>query len=152
MNYWIIPANPNRYRLAEVLRDMHSVDWRQYNNFEVGDIIYVYSSRPDSQILYKMEVVAVNLTADRHYWVNPSEFDNSVRHNRFFRMIPLAENHTSQLKFADLLEQGLNGTPQRALKVKEPLLPYILEGSAYCYSRILLHSEGPQHHFLRSNG
>ena len=72
MNYWIIPANPNRYRLAEVLRDMHSVDWRQHNNFEVGDIIYIYSSRPDSQILYKMEVVAVNLTAeqtvaDRHW-------------------------------------------------------------------------------------
>ena len=41
MNYWIIPANPNRYRLAEVLRDMHSVDWRQHNNFEVGDIIYI---------------------------------------------------------------------------------------------------------------
>ena len=131
MNYWIIPASPNRYRLAEVLRDMHSVDWRQHNNFEVGDIIYIYSSRPNSQILYKMEVVAVNLTADqtvadRHYWENPSEFDNSVRHNRFFRMIPLAENHTSQLKFADLLEHGLNGSPQGALKVKEPLLSYII--------------------------
>ena len=44
MNYWIIPANPNRYRLAEVLRDMHSVDWRQHNNFEVGDIIYILKS------------------------------------------------------------------------------------------------------------
>ena len=41
MNYWIIPANPNRYRLASVLRDMQSVDWRQHNNFEVGDILRV---------------------------------------------------------------------------------------------------------------
>ena len=65
MNYWIIPANPNRYRLAEVLRDMQSVDWRQHNNFEVGDIVFIYNSRPDSQILYKMEVIAVNLTADK---------------------------------------------------------------------------------------
>lgn len=130
MNYWIIPADPNRYRLAEVLRDMQSVDWRQHNNFEVGDIVFIYNSRPDSQILYKMEVIAVNLTvdqtaADRQYWVNPSEFDSSILHNRFFRMIPLAENETSLLKLADLLEHGLKGTPRGALKVKEPLLSYI---------------------------
>ena len=130
MNYWIIPASPNRYRLAEVLRDMNTVDWRQHNNFEVGDIVFIYNSRPDSQILYRMEVIAVNLTADeiaidRQYWVNPSEYDTSMLHNRFFRMIPLAENETSLLKLADLLEHGLNETPQGALKVKEPLLSYI---------------------------
>ena len=130
MNYWIIPASPNRYRLAEVLRDMNTVDWRQHNNFEVGDIVFIYNSRPDSQILYRMEVIAVNLTADeiaidRQYWVNPSEYDTSMLHNRFFRMIPLAENETSLLKLADLLEHGLKGTPQGALKVKEPLLSYI---------------------------
>lgn len=131
MNYWIIPANPNRYRLASVLRDMQSVDWRQHNNFEVGDIIYIYNSRPDSQILYKMEVVAINLTADetaidREYWVNPAEFETSIMHNRFFRMIPLAENKSDKLTLDDLLEHGLKGVPQGALKIKEPLLSYIL--------------------------
>ena len=131
MNYWIIPANPNRYRLAEVLRDMQSVDWRQHNNFEVGDLVFIYNSRPDSQILYKMEVIAVNLTADqtvadRQYWVNPSEFDSSILHNRFFRMIPLAENEGEKLTLDDLLEHGLKGVPQGALKVREPLLSYML--------------------------
>lgn len=131
MNYWIIPANPNRYRLAEVLRDMQSVDWRQHNNFEVGDIVFIYNSRPDSQILYKMEVIAVNLTADqtaadRQYWVNPYEFDSSILHNRFFRMIPLAENEGEKLTLDDLLEHGLKGVPQGALKVREPLLSYML--------------------------
>ena len=131
MNSWIIPANPNRYRLAEVLRDMQSVDWRQHNNFEVGDLVFIYNSRPDSQILYKMEVIAVNLTADqtvadRQYWVNPSEFDSSILHNRFFRMIPLAENEGEKLTLDDLLEHGLKGVPQGALKVREPLLSYML--------------------------
>ena len=131
MNYWIIPANPNRYRLAEVLRDMQSVDWRQHNNFEVGDIVFIYNSRPDSQILYKMEVIAVNLTADktaadRQYWVNPFEFDSSILHNRFFRMVPLAENEGEKLTLDDLLEHGLKGVPQGALKVREPLLSYMI--------------------------
>ena len=132
MNYWIIPANPNIYRLAEVLKDMQSVDWRQRNNIQVGDIIYIYNSRPDSQILYKMEVIAVDLTsnetmADRKYWVNPSDFDISLNLNRFFRMILLAENETDKLTLADLLEHGLKGVPQAALKIKEPLLSYLLE-------------------------
>ena len=130
MNYWIIPANPNIYRLAEVLKDMQSVDWRQRNNIQVGDFIYIYNSRPDSQILYKMEVIAVNLTsnetmADRKYWVNPSDYDISLNLNRFFRMILLVENESDKLTLTDLLEHGLKGTPQAALRVKEPLLSYI---------------------------
>lgn len=130
MNYWIIPANPNRYKLADVLRDMECVDWRQHNNFEIGDIVFIYNSKPDSQILYKMEVIAVNLTgnettADRQYWINPSEYDTSMMHNRFFRMRILVENNTDKLTLHDLYEHGLKGAPQGALKVKEPLLSYI---------------------------
>ncbi|MBO5498232.1 MAG: EVE domain-containing protein [Bacteroidales bacterium] len=130
MNYWIIPANPKRYRLADVIREHPHVDWRQHNNFEIGDIVYIYNARPDSQILYKMEVIAINLkteetTTDRQYWTTHSEFNESLLHNRFVRLISLAENETSLLKLADLLENGLKGTPQGALKVKEPLLSYI---------------------------
>lgn len=130
MDYWIIPANPKRYRLADVLRELPHVDWRQHNNFEVGDIVFIYNSRPDSQILYKMEVIAVNLktdetTADRQYWATHSEFEESLIHNRFFRMILLDENMTDKLKLDDLLEHGLKGVPQGALKVREPLLSYI---------------------------
>ena len=78
-----------------------------------------------------MEVIAVNLTADqtvadRQYWVNPSEFDSSILHNRFFRMIPLAQNEGEKLTLDDLLEHGLKGVPQGALKVREPLLSYML--------------------------
>ena len=130
MNYWIIPANPNRYKLADVLRDMECVDWRQHNNYEIGDIVFIYNSKPDSQILYKMEVITVNLTgnettADRQYWINPSEYDTSMMHNRFFRMRLLVENNTDKLTLHDLYEHGLKGAPQGALKVKEPLLSHI---------------------------
>ena len=131
MNYWIIPANPKRYRLADVVRELPFVDWRQHNNFEEGDIVYIYNSRPDSQILYKMEVIAINLktdetTADRQYWATHSEFEESLIHNRFFRMVLIAENDTDKLTLADLSEHGLKGVPQGALKVREPLLGYLL--------------------------
>ena len=71
MNYWIIPANPKRYRLADVVRELPFVDWRQHNNFEVGDIVYIYNLRPDSQILYKMEVKKGKLTLTGKGTVRP---------------------------------------------------------------------------------
>jgi len=130
MTQWIIPANPNTYRLEVVLREFPHVDWRQRINIQVGDIVYIYCSRPVSQIKYKMRVTAINLTArqstaDREYWANPSEFDTSLQHNKFFRMILVDKNTTQHLKLDDLLLNGLRAAPQGGIKAKEPLLGYI---------------------------
>lgn len=133
MRYWIIPANPKLYRIADAIRDLNGViDWRQYNNFEVGDIVYIYCSKPVSQILYKMEVIATNISreytiADQQYWRNLSEFKTSLNNNRFYRISLLAENGTNKLTLDDLYNHGLNGVPQGSLVVKEPLLSYLQE-------------------------
>lgn len=133
MRYWIIPANPKLYRIADAIRDLNGViDWRQYNNFEVGDIVYIYCSKPVSQILYKMEVIATNISreytiADQQYWRNLSEFKTSLNNNRFYRISLLAENGTDKLTLDDLYNHGLNGVPQGSLVVKEPLLSYLQE-------------------------
>lgn len=133
MRYWIIPANPKLYRIADAIRDLNGViDWRQYNNFEVGDIVYIYCSKPISQIIYKMEVIATNISreytiADQQYWRNLSEFKTSLNNNRFYRISLLAENETNKLTLDDLYNHGLNGVPQGSLVVKEPLLSYLQE-------------------------
>lgn len=133
MKYWIIPANPLRYNLADALKNLKgTIDWRQHNNFEIGDIVYIYCSKPISQIIYKMEVIATNITreytiADQEYWNTPSEFKTSLINNRFYRISLLNENDTEKLTLNDLLNHGLKGAPQGALIVKEPLLSYLKE-------------------------
>lgn len=133
MKHWIIPANPQRYKLADAIRELNGIiDWRQHNKFEIGDIVYIYCSRPISKIVYKMEVIATDITreytiADQQYWNTPSEFRTSLSNNRFFRISFLAENKSEKLTLEDLLNHGLNGAPQGALKVKEPLLNYLLD-------------------------
>ena len=133
MRYWIIPANPKLYRIADAIRDLNGViDWKQHNNFEVGDIVYIYCSKPISQIIYKMEVIATNISreytiADQQYWRTPSEFKTSLNNNRFYRISLLAENGTDKLTLDDLYNHGLNGVPQGSLVVKEPLLSYLQE-------------------------
>ena len=131
MKYWIIPANPQRYKLKDALRELNGIiDWRQHNKFEIGDIVYIYCSKPISQIIYKMEVIETDITreytiADQQYWSTPSEFKTSLSNNRFFRISILAENKTEKLTLDDLLNHGLKGAPQGALIVKEPLLNYL---------------------------
>lgn len=133
MRHWIIPANPRIYKLDNALRDLNGViDWRQYNNFEIGDIVFIYCSKPISQIIYQMEVIATNITseytiADQEYWNTPSDFKISLYNNRFFRISLMAENKTDKLTLNDILNHGLNGVPQGALIVKEPLLSYLKE-------------------------
>ena len=131
MTYWIIPFNPNYFRLADCLREQGYVEWTQRYKYKVGDIVFIYSSRPDSKILYKMEVAAINLSAsecsdDRKYLLKPSVVDANKDIPLGFRMLPLAENTSDKLTLDDLLEHGLKWVPQGGLKVREPLLSYIL--------------------------
>ena len=130
MTYWIIPFNPNYFRLADCLREQGYVEWTQRYKYKIGDIVFIYSSRPDSKILYKMEVIAINLSAnecsdDRKYLLKPSEVDANADTPLGFRMLPLAENTSEKLTLEDLLANGLKWVPQGGIKVKEPLLSHI---------------------------
>lgn len=132
MTYWIIPYNPNHFRLDDCLREQDFVEWTQRYKYKVGDIVFIYSSRPDSRILYKMEVVAINLSDsecvdDSRYLKQPFKTESNTDNTKLgLRMIPLAENTTEKLTLNDLLEHGLKWVPQGGVKVKEPLLSYIL--------------------------
>ena len=131
MTYWIIPFNPNYFRLADCLREQGFVEWTQRYKFAIGDIVFIYSAKPDSQILYKMEVTAINLSSeecsdDTQYLTTPFKAEPNKDIPLGFRMIPLVENTTEKLTLEDLLEHGLKWVPQGGLKVREPLLNYML--------------------------
>ena len=61
MNEWIVPANPNYFDLYSYLRMNAVRDWSQPVNAKPGDVVYIYSSAPDSAILYKTIVVESDL-------------------------------------------------------------------------------------------
>lgn len=96
MNYWIVPYNEEVFRLEDLLCRTDIVDWRQHNNFDIGDVVYIYNSKPYQRIRYKMEVIRINITAseyinDREFFTDKQEFDNGVKHNRFVRFKLLAK-------------------------------------------------------------
>ena len=137
MRTWIVPSNPNRYRLIDFLIDHNSVYWVQYVNFEPGDPLFIYSSAPYSRIMFEMEVEAVNLPygdyiKDFAYWVKPADFEVGKKHNRYCKFKLVRRIESPSLHLYDLYEHGLKAAPQSP-QANNPksLLDYIESHSNY---------------------
>ncbi|MDE6480197.1 MAG: hypothetical protein K2L45_07990, partial [Muribaculaceae bacterium] len=61
MNYWIFPWNKNEFDLYRYLKNDGSLEWRQTANPDVGDIVFLYSSFPISQIIFMAKVTDINI-------------------------------------------------------------------------------------------
>lgn len=102
-----------------------------------GDTGYIYSSAPDSAVIYKFSIAGYDLPyspemdAEIEFYVNPKDFETSKEHNRFATLQLIGETHTSRLGLANLLEHGMNSAPRGALNLSDPgfadLLKYIEE-------------------------
>lgn len=130
MRHWIIPSNNNKFRLSDFLLEYGYVDWKQRNNFQIGDVVYIYSTMPESKIRFMMEVIKTDMTfeestADEAYWNDPEEFKMGVLHNRYCRFRLIAEANNNCLSLPQLIEQGLKGAPQSGMVVSGKTLNYI---------------------------
>lgn len=61
---WIVPANPKYYDVEKGFEESDTISWKQSNNIEVGDIVYIYMGAPYSEIQYKCQAVEVNIPYD----------------------------------------------------------------------------------------
>ena len=58
---WLIPANPKYYDVVNAFNDTDTIIWKQSSNIIIGDIVYLYVAAPISAILYKCEVLEVDI-------------------------------------------------------------------------------------------
>ena len=134
---WMLPANSRFFDLAACFKKRGEVYWTQYFNFQTGDTGYIYSSAPDSAVLYKFAVdghdlpYSPDMDGELDFFMNPKDFEASKEHNRFAKLRLVAETHTNRLGLANLLEHGMNCAPRGALHLTDPgfaeLLKYIEE-------------------------
>ena len=71
--YWLISSNDNIFRLDECLSENSEVDWHGSFNPKIGDIVFIYRTKPVQRICYMMEVIKLNIpyretTNDYKYW------------------------------------------------------------------------------------
>lgn len=58
---WIIPANIKYYDVINCFNDTDTIMWKQVGKIYIGDIAYLYVGSPYSCILYKCEVIEINI-------------------------------------------------------------------------------------------
>lgn len=126
---WLISANSKIYDHKSSFLNHGYIDWHQVFNFSIGDIVYIYSSKPDSRITFKTIVDKINMRFDevrddRYYWKDITKYQNSTK-GLFCKltMIKMIDNENLSLKL--LMMNGLKSAPQGAVKIKGNLLEYI---------------------------
>ena len=99
MTYWIRAYNHQQYRVADFIRDHGFIDWGMHNHFEVGDIVFLYATAPESKLTFMMEVTATGLSwlesaDDSAYFISQQAYDQWVSHrdqSRYVRCSLLKE-------------------------------------------------------------
>ena len=95
----------------------------EYNNFSVGDIVYIYPTNEDG-IKFKTEVVAKNCERkDGYYWVDKNEIDSYPT----YRLELRKEYFGDKLSEEDLRRYGFKGgqSKRRPLYNKPEMFAYI---------------------------
>ena len=57
---WIIPANPNVYDIISDFKKSDIMTWKHQSSMELGDIIYIYMTKPMGYIKYKCQIIDIN--------------------------------------------------------------------------------------------
>lgn len=123
---WLISANPRVYDHESSFDAFNSIDWHQGKvNYSIGDIVYIYVSRPDMHLKYKCIVQAVKLNRDsirddKSYWHDKEKYYNSLN-GLYVRLDLLNKLTSSELSYNELKKNGMKQAPQSPIKLENNL-------------------------------
>lgn len=127
---WITSANNKTYDYANAFNKLGVVYWHQGKfNFSVGDILYLYCTKPFMKVMYKTYVTETDLSFndiidDKDFWLDKQKYEKSKTY-RFLKLKLISQIDKHELHFHKLRENGLNGSPQGAFKVSPQLKNYM---------------------------
>ena len=130
MQYWMISANGKKYDHASAFEKWGFIDWRQNKHkFEVGDIVYIYLTKPYQKIMYRCEIIKTHISYDdivddEEFWADKNDYISSLK-GEFIRLKLCGQTDNDKLSLYNLQKNGLKAPPQSAIKVNENLKNYI---------------------------
>ena len=126
MANWMIAANPKYYDHEKAFQEQGYVDWKQTRNFDIGDVVYVYCTKPIAKVKYKTVVTQINLEPYRDdYW--KIDADQNRVGKRFMRLELVSRCNSEALSFMSLKEHGMSYPPQSPFRLKGDLNVFINE-------------------------
>lgn len=125
----MISANGKMYDHASSFATNGFIDWRQRAKYSVGDLVYIYCTRPHKRVMYKCEVVRhsmpfVECIDDARFWIDIDEYEKS-KGGYYARLKLLEQVCTERLCLDALKKHGLSAAPQGPIKINAALHSYI---------------------------
>ncbi|MCF0105976.1 MAG: EVE domain-containing protein [Holdemanella sp.] len=129
-NTWILSVSPNIYDHVSSFNKNGFIDWRQHNNFEIGDMVMIYSSSPKKRIIACAQIIKTDMPKeekidDRKFWYKESDYLENESKNRFVRLKLRYFVNNDKLTFSLLKQNGMKNAPQCAMIINDTLHDYI---------------------------
>ena len=128
MTHWMITYDKAEFDIYKCLEEIGTTDWPQLKNkFEVGDIVYMYCSKPVMRITHKMRIVKINVSQEEYIdetpYLSPSYEDKGAP---YIRLEPISAKKSNLLNRSELMKNGFNQYSGRGRqKIEGELLDYI---------------------------
>lgn len=133
MKYWIVPSNDHIFRIGDAIMAQNGlVDWRMSNAFSKGDIVFVYKTKPEQRIRYRMEIKSVGLSIDEafeqeSFWEDKDAYYSRLGFYKYARFKLLEEYSDDIMSLHHLHEHGVSGYIQSIMQCKnEELIKFLL--------------------------
>lgn len=126
---WLIPCKTERFDIFNAFENSDELDWRQVANYQVGDFVYFYCTKPYQKIMFKTIVQRTDIPHDET--IDDSKFcrDDFTSDDlgaAFFVRIKIEKFIDSDaLLLETLQEHGLNAPPRGPMSINDELLAYI---------------------------
>lgn len=129
--YWMISANGKMYDHATAFQRWGFIDWKQRVNYNIGDTVYIYCTRPFMKVMYKAIVekesmIYNEIVDDSEFWHMKEEHAKALT-GKYARLHLVAQADSDMLSLSHLLRYGLNAAPQGPVRISENLAKYIDE-------------------------
>ena len=130
--YWLIPSNTSIFRLDDCLAKSDYVDWRHSFSPQIGDVVFIYLTKPEQKIRYMMEVTKINIPYketldDSEFWGEGHKPHSGGKPDVLYnRLKLLSETDSPALHLNKLQKVGMKGVPQGPRKLSGELLSYVL--------------------------
>lgn len=126
---WIMSANHKYYNHEQAFKDNNYIDWVKRANFNIGDTVYIYTTKPIGRVQYKTQVIKTNMpfeqkTNDEQYHLNDNSNGNheDEKYNRL-ELVSICDSELLSLDY--LKDAGLSAAPQRPTRIQDELVEYI---------------------------
>lgn len=131
MEYWLRSANYKLYNHEKAFEENKFIDWSQgHNKYEIGDIVFIYATKPFQKIMYKTRIEKMNLRFeetidDKKYFTKYGKNKEVNKDKLYLRLKLIQKFNDDRLNLNFLKKNGLKNPPQGPQRIKEKLLMYL---------------------------